>query len=73
MINTNKYNKYQFSLKCKNEICIISMDRFFSDLTDASKKLRYRQKATEYMDRAELLTKQIEAEKASGNFHEQIK
>jgi hypothetical protein len=43
-----------------------------ADTTDTAKKSRFRQKATEYMDRAELLSKQIDAEKAAGKFHEQV-
>jgi hypothetical protein len=43
-----------------------------SDLSGAAKKDRYRKKASEYMDRAELLAKQIEAEKATGKYHEQV-
>ena len=57
---------------CRNLKLNNSITNQFSDTSDASKKSRYRQKATEYMDRAELLSKQIESEKAAGKFHEQV-
>jgi hypothetical protein len=42
-------------------------------LNDPVKKSRFRDKANEYISRAELLSKQIEAEKAAGKFHEQVR
>lgn len=39
---------------------------------DSAKKTRFREKATEYMDRAETLQRQIEQAKKSGDFHEHI-
>lgn len=60
------------ALICYKEGLQIFME-VLRDVTDTAKRARYRTKASEYMDRAELLSKQIESEKAAGNFHEQIR
>ena len=45
---------------------------FVSETKDPVKKAKFRDKATEYMNRAEALQKTIDSAKAEGRFHEQI-
>ena len=45
---------------------------FVSETKDPVKKAKFRDKATEYMNRAESLQKIIDSAKAEGRFHEQI-
>uniref|UniRef100_A0A8C4X0D9 MIT, microtubule interacting and transport, domain containing 1 n=1 Tax=Eptatretus burgeri TaxID=7764 RepID=A0A8C4X0D9_EPTBU len=46
---------------------------FFVETTDGAKKIRYRQKISDYMDRAEQIKQQVCKEKEAGKYHEQIK
>ena len=46
--------------------------KFVSETKDPVKKAKFRDKATEYMNRAEALQKTIDSAKAEGRFHEQI-
>ena len=46
--------------------------KFVSETKDPVKKAKFRDKATEYMNRAEALQKIIDSAKAEGRFHEQI-
>jgi len=43
------------------------------EIQDKNKKLRYREKATEYLDRCEKLSLQIKKEQEDGKYHEHIK
>ncbi|XP_013400958.1 MIT domain-containing protein 1-like [Lingula anatina] len=64
--------RFTESLVCYQEGIQLLLD-VLKATTDEEKKRRFRQRITEYMDRAEKVKQHIEAEKEAGRYHEQMK
>ena len=58
------------ALVCYKEGLQMLMETIRTETLDPAKKTRFREKANEYMNRAEVLQKNIDAAKKAGNFHE---
>jgi len=58
------------ALVCYKEGLQMLMEAIRTEAMDPGKKSRFREKANEYMNRAEVLQKNIDAAKKAGNFHE---
>jgi len=71
-VELDQEKRYTEALVCYKEGVQVLM-QVMSALKDNQKKLAYREKASQYLERAETLDELIKKEREAGKYHEQIK
>ena len=71
-VELDSKNQWTSALVCYKEGLQMLMEAIKTETMDSTKKAKFREKAEEYLKRAETLQKKIDEAKKAGNFHEHI-